>query len=162
MGAAAGDGEPWQVPAAAAEEDGGGSHQRFGLVYADYCCSLHCGFNHVEESPVEDLRALFARGLLGSPCTLAVTLARRAVESSKPRSACAVILRGGDDGSDDAAAAGVVVDDDSAWTDDALLACWATLLAERHGRGPGLVQTFHFEATYLCLHVRRRADVLLL
>ena len=48
----------------------------FGVVFADYCCSLYAGYHAVELSPVRDLVALFRPGYLATRAVLAVTLAR--------------------------------------------------------------------------------------
>jgi hypothetical protein len=36
----------------------------FGLAYFDYCSSLYSGFDSIEKSPVEDIKALFRGGTL--------------------------------------------------------------------------------------------------
>ena len=48
----------------------------FGVVFADYCCSLYAGYHAVELSPVRDLVTLFQPGYLAPRAVLAVTLAR--------------------------------------------------------------------------------------
>ena len=65
----------------------------WGVVYADYCCSLYAGRTDVEKSPVHDLVALFRPGdgtpdapaasVVADRCVLAVTLARP--DTDRPR-----------------------------------------------------------------------------
>ncbi len=77
-------------------EEGGGAEEEeedddddparqlpFGVVYADYCCSLYAGRTDVEKSPVHDLIALFGRRALAPRAVLAVTLARP--DAARPR-----------------------------------------------------------------------------
>ena len=48
----------------------------FGLAYFDYCSTLYAGYEDIEKSPIEDIRALFRTGTLDSDgAVLAVTLA---------------------------------------------------------------------------------------
>lgn len=52
-------------------------HDRFGLVYLDYCCRLHAGKFRVEKSPVGDLKALFRHGSCDAAgCILCVCLCK--------------------------------------------------------------------------------------
>ena len=51
-------------------------HFAFGLVYLDYCATLYAGYDDIEKSPIEDIRALFRTGTLDPDgAVLAVTLA---------------------------------------------------------------------------------------
>lgn len=55
----------------------------YGVVYADYCCSLFAGRADVEKSPAHDLITLFGRAVLAERAVLAVTLARP--DGDRPR-----------------------------------------------------------------------------
>ncbi len=62
------------------------SKEPFGLVYLDYCCTFSCGYRSIEQSPREDLRALFSYGLLSDHAEIVLCVHVERVDKGQPDS----------------------------------------------------------------------------
>ena len=140
----------------------------FGVVYADYCCSLYAGRLQVELSPTHDLITLFRRGHFDDHAILAVTLARpddekarfvsevheavhRAIAASSRREPGAASMQ-----CETAGRMSTLGDAEDA-CDARVLDAVVTALSDAFGYSAALCESFDFESTFVRMwRVERR------